>query len=116
MMSMLPRCKREALRALGVTAARRSAAAENIPTIAESGLPGFEVSNWLGIVAPRRTPAPVVARLNAAVGEALANAAIVKTLQAAGVTPCGGTPQSFFEFMTKEIGRWGPIVARFHVR
>lgn len=114
MMSMLPRCESKTLRALGVTSARRSAAAEEIPTIAESGLPGYEVSNWLGIVAPRRTPAPVVAELNAAVGKALANATIVETFRAAGVTPCGGSPQAFFDFITREIGRWGPIVARFH--
>src|SRR6185503_17131238 len=114
MMSMLPRCKHQTLRALGVTSARRSAAAEEIPTSAESGLPGYEVATWLGIVAPRRTPAPVVAELNAAVGTALANAAIVETFRAAGVTPCGGTPQAFFDFIAREIARWGPVVARFH--
>jgi tripartite-type tricarboxylate transporter receptor subunit TctC len=113
MMSMLPRCADGSVRALAVTTAQRSLAAPDLPTIAESGLSQYEVSNWLGIVAPRATPRAVVEAISNAIAAALANADVSRKLNAAGVTPSGGTPEAFAAFVASEIARWKPIVAAF---
>ena len=113
MMSMLPRCRGRALRPLGISAAERSGAAPDLPTIAESGLPGYEVSNWLGIVAPKSTSPGTVTELNLAVCDAMRSAAVLRPLRAAGVIPCASTPEEFGQFMSAEISRWKPIVKRF---
>jgi tripartite-type tricarboxylate transporter receptor subunit TctC len=112
-MSMLPRCRAGTLRALGVSALERSAAAPDVPTIAESGLPAYEMFNWLGLVAPGATPAAIVDEFSAAVRDVLAIDAVAGPLHAAGVTPSGSTPEEFARFMRAEIRRWEPIVARF---
>lgn len=112
-MSMLPRCRAGTLRPLGISALERSEAAPDLPTIAESGLPGYEVSNWLGIVAPKATPPATLAELSAAVRDVMRSEAVVRPLHAAGVAPCGSSPEEFRRFMLGEIRRWGPIVARF---
>jgi tripartite-type tricarboxylate transporter receptor subunit TctC len=112
MMSMLPRCSGGSMRALAVTSSGRNAAAEHLPAIAES-LPGYEVSNWLGIVAPKATPQPVIDGMREAIAAALRDAGVQETLRTAGVTPHGSTPDEFADFMAREIARWGPVVARF---
>ena len=112
MMSMLPRCHGGRIRALAVTSDRRSAAAEDLPALAET-LPGYEVSNWVGIVAPKATPEPIVARLSNAIAAAVRHAIVAATLQTAGVTVRGSTPAEFAEHIASELRRWGPIVARF---
>lgn len=113
MMSMLPRCNGGALKALAVTSARRSAAAEDLATIAEAGLAGYDISNWLGLVAPKATSSTVIGALREATSAALATAEVGNAFRAAGVTPCGGTAAEFAEFIAREITRWGPVVARF---
>ena len=112
-MSMLPRCRGSALRPLGVSSAERTAVAPDVPTIAESGLTGYEVSNWLGLVAPKATPPTVVEELSAAVRDALRSDVVARPLGAAGVVPSGSSPDEFGRFMLAEIRRWQPIVARF---
>lgn len=112
MMSMLPRCRAGLIRALAVTSARRSAAAGDLPSIAE-GLPGYDMSNWLGIVAPRATPAPVVAELSRAISAAVHSAEVAAAFKAAGVTPVGGMPATLAEHIAAELRRWRPVVARF---
>lgn len=113
MMSMLPRCRDNVLRPLGISARERSKAAPDVPTIAESGLPGYEVSNWLGIVAPQGTPPATLAELSAALREVMRSEAVARPLHVAGVAPCGSTPEAFGEFISAEIARWKPIVTRF---
>ena len=113
-MSMLPRCAGGSIRALAVTTAERSPAAPELPTISESGLPQYEVSNWLGIVAPRATPRTVIDTMSNAIAAALSDADVARKLAAAGVTPCGGTPETFAAFIASEIARWKPVVAAFH--
>lgn len=115
--SMLPRCgdgKRHGkLRALGVSASTRCAVAADIPTIAESGLAGYEVSNWLGLVAPRATPTDIVQSIHRAAAAAMRTEPVTDTLQRAGVTPRGSTPEDFADFLARELNRWKPVVARF---
>ena len=112
-MSMLPRCHAGKLRALGVTAGQRSTIAPDIPTLAESGLAGCEVSNWLGLVAPRGTPAALVGTLSSAAAAVMQRADIAATLNAAGMTPCGSTPAEFSAFIASELQRWEPVVRQF---
>lgn len=113
MMSMLPRCGRRALRALAVTSATRNTIAPGIPTVAESGLAGYEVVNWLGIVAPKATPEEVIARLSAAARASLRSGVVQNALLSSGIVPCGGTSGEFGQFIAAEIERWGPVVKRF---
>ena len=112
-MSMLPRCKRGMLRALAVTGSSRSAATPDLPTLAEAALPGYAVSNWLGIVAPRATPHAVVYGLAETIVTAVHSDSVTRSFESAGVTPCGSTPDDFARFMAEEIMRWEPVVARF---
>jgi tripartite-type tricarboxylate transporter receptor subunit TctC len=113
MMSMLPRCRAGSLRALAVTAAARITPAPDIPTLAESGLPRYEMANWVGIVAPAGTPAPLVARLCQTIAAALRRPAVSSSLTAAGVTPASSDPEAFAKWIALEIERWRPVIARF---
>jgi tripartite-type tricarboxylate transporter receptor subunit TctC len=110
-MSMLPRCAQGSIVALAVTTAARSSAAPYLPTLAESGLPQYEVSNWLGIVAPRATPREIVDATRNAIAAALEDDGVARTLNAAGVTPSAGTPEEFAAFIARELARWKPVVA-----
>jgi tripartite-type tricarboxylate transporter receptor subunit TctC len=113
MMSMLPRYRDGRLRALGVTSAVRNAAAPDIPALGERALPGYDVSNWVGIVAPRATPRAVVDGLATAIGEALGDDTVREAFVSAGVAPGAGTPDEFAGFIARELARWRPVVARF---
>jgi tripartite-type tricarboxylate transporter receptor subunit TctC len=98
------------VRALGVSGATRSAALPNVPTIAEAGLPGFETANWLGVLAPARTPPEVVARLSAELKVAMADAEMRQLLIGLGVDPIYSTPQEFAEVIRKDIAKWAAVV------
>lgn len=110
--SMLPRCKRGALIALGLSTALRSAAAPELPTLAEAGVPGYEMSNWTGIVAPPATPPDVAAGLSEAFAAALRAPRTSALLAAQGITPRGTSAHEFTEFITAERERWRGVVAR----
>jgi tripartite-type tricarboxylate transporter receptor subunit TctC len=112
LISMLPRCRRGVLRALAVSSAERSAVAPEIPTIAESGVAGYEMTNWVGIVAPRATPQNCVDELSNAITTAVNSDAVRAAFLAQGITPCGGTPQHFASFMASEVERWRAIASR----
>ena len=112
-MSMLPRCNAGKLRTLGVTASERSAVALQVPTLAESGIVGGEVSNWLGLVAPRGMAAAQVDAISTAARTVIGSASVAAVLGAAGITPCGSTPGGFGQFMDAELIRWKPVVTRF---
>ena len=112
-MSMLPRCRAGSLRSLGVSSATPSPVALDVPTIESSGLPGYEVYNWLGLVAPRATPPTLVAKLSKTIGDALRSENVAGPLEAAGVEPNACTPAEFARFLRNEIRRWGPVVSQF---
>jgi tripartite-type tricarboxylate transporter receptor subunit TctC len=109
-MSMLPRCRRGALRALGVTTRERSPAAPELATIAETGVPDYDVANWLGVVAPKATPSSRVEELSRAIRSALQSEEVVRVFGNAGVTACGSTPDAFRDFISRDMARWRPIV------
>jgi tripartite-type tricarboxylate transporter receptor subunit TctC len=114
--STLPHAKTGRLRALAVTTAKRSAAAPDIPTVAESGVTGYEMSQWYGMLAPAGTPAPVVNKLNAEIRKALKQPPVRTQLLAAGADPVESSPQEFAAFFSAEIARWTRVVQSVGIR
>jgi tripartite-type tricarboxylate transporter receptor subunit TctC len=108
--SALPQIKAGKLRALGVTSASRAAALPDVPTIAESGLPGFEASSWFGLLAPAGTPRDVIARLDAEVAKWLATPDAKEKLLAQGAIAAGGTPDDFTRHIAAETAKWAKVV------
>jgi tripartite-type tricarboxylate transporter receptor subunit TctC len=106
----LPHIKSGKLRALGVTSANRSSAARDIPTIAESGFPGYEATNWLGLLAPARTPAPIISRLNTEVRRVFQQPDVEQHLIAQGGEPATGSPDAFTRYIKSEITKWARVV------
>ena len=98
------------LRGIAVTTLQRSSSMPELPTIAESGLPGYDASTWGGILAPAGTPKDVVAKLNAAINAALKQDDVRSRLSGAGIEIQGGTPEQFGEVIRAEIEKWGRIV------
>jgi len=108
--SVVPLVKTGRLRLLAVTGAKRSSAMPDVPTVAESGLPGFEASNWFGLMAPAGTPPEIVARLNAEAAKALQDAEVRKKLDALGFEIQTGTPQEFTALLRSETEKWAKVV------
>ncbi|HEY4748136.1 MAG TPA: tripartite tricarboxylate transporter substrate-binding protein, partial [Steroidobacteraceae bacterium] len=106
----LPLAASGKLRALAVTSAKRSRLAPNLPTIAESGLPGFEVTGWYGLAAPAATAALTVARLNAETNRALASADTVEQLRQQGLEPVGDTPEQAGAWIRSEVAQWTKVI------
>ena len=106
----LPLVKTGKIRALGVTSATRSPAASDIPTISESGLPGYEVKNWYGILAPRGTPKEIVSKLNAEIVKILNMPDVKESLAVQGAEPVSGTPEQFAAYIKEETEKWAKIV------
>ena len=98
------------LRALAVTSPKRSALAPELPTMAESGLPGFDVRAWFGVIVPARTPRDLVRKLNTEINKALNDPAIRTRLTGDGVELAGGTPEEFDAFIRAEMARWPKII------
>ena len=106
----LPHIKTGKLRALAVTSAKRSVAAPEYPTVAEEGVPGYEHSSWVGLLAPVRTPQPIIARLNAE-SVKIVNAPQVKnSLLRDGLESVGNSPQEFSAVIRAEIDKWRKLV------
>ena len=98
------------LRALAVTSAKRTPSLPEVPTIAESGVPGFDVSPWFGILAPARTPAPIVSRLNEEIVKALRAPKLRERLAGEGVDAAGSSPRDFARFIRTEMEKWSRAV------
>lgn len=97
--------------ALATSELTRTAAAPDLPTVSESGLPGFNTSLWFGMVAPAGTPRPIVDKLATAMNEALRNQEVVKPLRAAGLDIKGGTPDAFATTISDETKKWNGVLA-----
>ncbi len=98
------------LRPLGVTTLKRMDTIPNLPTIAESGVPGFEASTWHGLVAVAGTPRPVLVKLNAEVNAVLKDPQVVKFLESQGAIIEGGTPEKFAAYIKSEIPKWAKVI------
>ena len=114
--AILPHSSAGALRALGVSSDHRIPAAPDIPTIAEAGVPGFEASQWYGVLAPAGTPRPIIDRLNAEVRKALASKDIVDALTRDGAEPWATSPEEFHDYIAREIPRWAAVVAKARIQ
>lgn len=110
MPSSLPLVREGKLRALGVTSATRSAAAPDIPTLAESGLPGFEAVSWFAMFAPANTPKPIIDKLQGEVSRIIKAPEITKRLLELGLDPVGGTPAELAKYQKSEITKWAKVV------
>jgi tripartite-type tricarboxylate transporter receptor subunit TctC len=99
------------VRGLAVTSAQRSPTLPDVPTVAESGFPGFEANGWLGILVPNGTPPAVIARLNAEIAKVMQGAEMKKALTAQGVDARSSTPEQFAAFIKSENAKWGKIIA-----
>ncbi len=108
--TLMPQVKAGKLRALAVTGARRSALAPEWPTIAESGVAGFEASGWFGVLAPVATPRALIALLNAAIVKALGDADTRERLAALGGDVGGGTPAEFSARLRNDLAKWGRLI------
>jgi len=100
------------LRAIAVTTAKRFPLLPDLPTIAESGYPGFEALAWNGIVVPAATPKPVIARLNTEINAILKDPDVVQKMQAQGFDLVGGTPEQFGALMKRETDTWAPVIKK----
>jgi len=114
--AVMPHVKSGRLRALAVSSSRRMAAFHDVPTVAESGYPGFEADQWYGVVAPAGTPAELVTRLNLAINKILAQPEVAQQLAGEGAEPVLATPQSFAELIAREIPRWREVVRAGNVK
>ena len=108
--NVLQQVKAGKLRAIAVSGRERSPFVKDLPTVAESGVPGFDVSVWFGIVAPAGTPQPVVAKLNAEINRILKLPDIKQTFNSQGVEPAGGTPGEFSAFIAAQTTKWAKVV------
>lgn len=112
----LPHLKSGRLRALAIASADRSPLMPDVPTIAESVLPGYEASAWQGVVAPAGTPPPVVSRLNAEITRAIADAGVRQKLLDAGIEPLRSTPEQFSAYIRSETVKWAEVVRKGNIR
>jgi len=108
--SVQPSVKSGRLRALAVTTTSRSGALPDVPTMAEAGLPGFEMQSWFGLLAPAGTPRPIISRLNAETIKALNTPDMKSAVAAMGANIMSGSPEQFADHIKSEIGRIGEIV------
>jgi tripartite-type tricarboxylate transporter receptor subunit TctC len=108
--SSLPQIKAGKLRAIAVTSAQRAPALPNVPTIAESGLPGFEATSWFGVLAPAGTPPAIITRLNAEIDKWLQSPEAKEKLLAQGAAAAGGTPEQFATYIRSETEKWAKVI------
>ena len=112
----LPQVKARRVRALAVTSRERLAAEPQIPTVAESGLPGFDVSSWHALIGPKGLPQAVVERVNLEIGRTLRLRDVEERMQTDGVSPSPGTPDELRARLQKEIPMWKQVVSRARIK
>ena len=110
MISVLPQVRNGKLKTIAVTTAQRIKVLPDVPTIAESGVPGYEASLWYGILAPARTPEPIVRKMNAELGTALKTPDVVEKLSTQGVEPHHTSPEQFGALIRNEMRKWTKVI------
>ena len=116
MPSIIGHVRAGAVRALAVTTKERVPVVPDLPTIAEAGVPGFDVSSWFGFFVPVKTPQEIIAKLNADTNAALAHASVKPRFDDLGATPRGTTPAQLAAFLKSEIDKWGPVIRDARIR
>jgi len=115
-LSVLPQVKARRLKALAVTRASRSSALPDLPTVAEAGVPGFELNSWYGIVAPGGTPREIVSKLNGAIVRAIKSGEVRERLESEGIEPAGTSSEEFARYIEAEIRKWSEVVRRAGIK
>jgi len=115
-LEVLPYVKTARLRALAVASAKRAAVLPDVPTFAESGLPGFEATVWWGVLAPAATPKDVIARLNGEIVRALRAPEVKERFTTLGAEATGSTPEQFGEFLKSETAKWANVIKTSGIR
>ena len=110
--SSMPYVNSGKLKALGITAEARSPLLPRVPTVAESGLPGYQAITWNGILAPAATPKEIIARLNAAIGQVLRSTDTKERLAAIATEPVANSPEQFAAFLRAETAKWADLIKR----
>lgn len=110
MLSAKPHIQSGRLRALGVTGSKRAPGAENIPTIAEAGVPGYEAVQWYGVLAPAATPRDIISKLHTGVVRALQNPEVRQRLLNDGAEPIGSSPDEFAAYLRNETAKWAKVI------
>jgi tripartite-type tricarboxylate transporter receptor subunit TctC len=108
--SVLAYIKSNRLRAIGVTGKTRTASLPDLPTVIESGVPGYEVSPWFGVLVPAKTPSAIVSTLNREIVKILRSPAMLERFETEGVDPVGDTPEHFAAYIKEELVKWGKVV------
>jgi tripartite-type tricarboxylate transporter receptor subunit TctC len=111
--TMAPNVSQGQVRALATTGERRSSVLPDVPTAEEAGLPGYEATIWLGLMAPTGTPKPIIDKLNTAVNAAIKRPEIVKLWADQGAAPMSMTPEEFDKYLRSDIVKWAEVVKRF---
>jgi tripartite-type tricarboxylate transporter receptor subunit TctC len=113
---LMPQIRGGTLRPIGVGSKRRASVLPDVPTLDEQGIKDVYADNWYALFAPARTPAPVIAKLNAAVNAVLKDPETAKKLIEAGADPAAGTPEQLAEFLKSELERWGKVVKEKNIK
>ena len=113
---LIPQIRGGTLRAIGVGSRSRAPILPDVPTLDEQGVPGVYADNWYAMFAPARTPTPVIAKLNAAIGVALADPELARKLIDVGAVPAAGTPAELGDFLKSELERWGKVVREHNIK
>lgn len=116
MTAVLPHVKAGKLRAIAITSRQRSRLVPELPTVAESGLKGYEAGIWNGVLAPARTPKPIITRLNTAIVNIVKAPDVTERIMGMGADPMTGTPEQFGAFIASEINKWGKVIKDAGVR
>jgi tripartite-type tricarboxylate transporter receptor subunit TctC len=104
------------VRGLAISSTKRNAAAPAVPTVAESGVPGFEVSSWFAFFSPARTPPDIIKKISADTVAALADPAVNSRLEGLGYTVIGSTPEDLAAHLQSDINKWGPVIKDAGIR
>ena len=113
---LMPQIKGGTLRPIGVGSKRRASVLPDVPTLDEQGIKDVYADNWYALFAPAKTPAPVIAKLNAAVNAVLKDPETARKLIEAGADPAAGTPEQLAEFLKSELERWGKVVKEKNIK
>jgi tripartite-type tricarboxylate transporter receptor subunit TctC len=108
--SIVPQIKAGAVRAIATTGPKRTRSLPDVPTMEEQGFKGFVISPWWGVLAPAKTPPAIVARLNQAMGQVLANPEVIKKFQDHDLEVWSGTPEQLGAMIKSETAKWGKLV------
>jgi tripartite-type tricarboxylate transporter receptor subunit TctC len=108
-LAVMPYIEKAGLKAIATTSAARSSIAPDVPTMAESGLPGYELSLWYGLVAPAGSPREAIEKLSRVANEALKSDDVARPMRANGIEPLGGSPEDFTNFLALEVDKMSEL-------